>query len=332
MVPTRSSYVDSSSAVSHTKNTVCYSTRSSPFYTAAMAVDTVLKMEREASSGIDVLIAGAGLAGLFAAIELYRQGHTVSIIEGKSAMEGLGDFVGIAPSATRQFKKWPGMAETYRDIIYRPALALYKHDGELIGGPFSIKEGIDHIPTPVSRPKLIGSLYDYVCSLGIPVTFNKPVADYYEDLERKRAGAITDEGERIEADLVIAADGVGSKSWKSVSGEDSRPRSSGFSVYRVAYPTKIAFENPDVARSFDLTDEGDDICRVYLGYNTHGIVLVSREMTTWFLTHKVSDAGRGAVVNPLHSMICQAHNHRTKRAPPRSSGTGVWMLLMFSTP
>ena len=167
-------------------------------------------------------------------------------------------------------------------------MAMYKYDGELLGGPFSIREGIDHIPTPCSRPKLIGALYDQVLSLGISVTFGKPVVDYYEDLETGKAGAITDQDERFEADLIIAADGVGSKSWKVVSGEDSKPKSSGFSVYRVAYPTKLAFESSLVKERFALTEGGDDICRVYLGKNTHGIVLISPETTTWFLTHKVS--------------------------------------------
>ena len=173
-------------------------------------------------------------------------------------------------------------------IIYRPCLSLHKHNGELLGGPFSIKEGIDHIPTPVSRPKLIGMLYDYVVQLGIPVTFGKRAGDYFEDLDRNRAGIITEEGERLEADLVVAADGVGSKSWRAVSGQDTEPKSSGFSVYRVAYRTKLAFESPNVSKNFVLEEGGDDICRVWLGKNTHAIVLVSPDTTTWFLTHKVS--------------------------------------------
>ena len=173
-------------------------------------------------------------------------------------------------------------------LIYRPCLSLHKHDGELLGGPFSIKEGIDHIPTPVSRPKLIGMLFDYVLQLGISVTFGKRAVEFFEDLDRNKAGILTDKGERLEADLVVAADGVGSKSWKAVSGQDSSPKSSGFSVYRVAYPTKLAFESTNVSKNFVLEEGGDDICRVWLGKNTHAIVLVSPETTTWFLTHKVS--------------------------------------------
>jgi 2-polyprenyl-6-methoxyphenol hydroxylase-like FAD-dependent oxidoreductase len=165
---------------------------------------------------------------------------------------------------------------------------MHKYDGELLGGPFVQKAGFDSIPTPVSRPKLISMLYDYVHMIGIPVAFGKRVIDYYEKLDEGKAGAITDEGEEIEGDLVIAADGVASKSWKAVSGKDSKAQSSGFSVYRVVYPTELALRNPLIASNFPLSEGGDDICRVWLGKNTHAIVLVSPENTTWFLTHKVS--------------------------------------------
>ena len=47
-------------------------------------------MVLEQPSGIDVLVVGAGLGGMVAAIELKRQGHKVSIIESKPKLEGLG--------------------------------------------------------------------------------------------------------------------------------------------------------------------------------------------------------------------------------------------------
>ena len=47
-------------------------------------------MRREALSDIDVLIVGAGLGGLYAAIECYRQGHSPRIIESKNEVERLG--------------------------------------------------------------------------------------------------------------------------------------------------------------------------------------------------------------------------------------------------
>ena len=111
-----------------------------------------------------------------------------------------GDFVGIGPSVTNQFQKWPGMAATYSSIIYRPAMTMFAHDGTFVGGPFVLSESSHYRPVPVSRPKLIRALYDYATSLGIPILFGKRVVDYEESNETNRAYAITDKGERFEAD------------------------------------------------------------------------------------------------------------------------------------
>ncbi|KAL2786097.1 monooxygenase [Aspergillus keveii] len=251
-----------------------------------MVFANCLPPERHPETNIRVLVVGAGLGGLFCAIELWRHGHSVQVIEMKNEIEGLGDFVGIAPSATRQMAKWPGMLEVYNSIIYRPSLAIYKHDGELLGGPFPIQEGVDHLPTPVSRPKLIKTLYEYVRLLGIRVSFGKKVVEYYEVLDKKHAGVVTENQEQFEADLVIAADGVGSVSWKQTAGQVEAPRSSGFSVFRVAYPTSLTYQNPMLAEQYALKEGDDDICNLFLGKNTHGIILVARDTTTWMLTHK----------------------------------------------
>lgn len=48
-------------------------------------------MQREALSDIDVLIVGAGLGGLVAAIECYRQGHSPRVVESRNDVEGLGE-------------------------------------------------------------------------------------------------------------------------------------------------------------------------------------------------------------------------------------------------
>lgn len=49
------------------------------------------KMNREQPSNINVLVVGAGLGGLYAAIELHRQGHIVKVVEGKCQIEPLGE-------------------------------------------------------------------------------------------------------------------------------------------------------------------------------------------------------------------------------------------------
>ena len=47
-------------------------------------------MERQPPSGIDILVVGAGLGGLFTAVELFRQGHSVRVVESKDEIETIG--------------------------------------------------------------------------------------------------------------------------------------------------------------------------------------------------------------------------------------------------
>ncbi|KAK5062912.1 hypothetical protein LTR84_004988 [Exophiala bonariae] len=246
----------------------------------------VHKMKREALSHIDILIVGAGLGGLYAAIECYRQGHSPRVIESKPELEALGDFVGIGPSVTNQFQKWPGMQETYSNIIYRPSMNLLTHDGTFIGGPFELSESSDYRPVPVGRPKLIAALYNYTMSLGIPVIFGKRVIDYEESKETRRAYAITDEGERFESDVVVAADGIGSKVGKVMTGKEVRAISSGISAYRVTYPTEILRGDPFLAKQYPFKPGDPDYCEVYMSPEGQMITLISPELTTWLLTHK----------------------------------------------
>ena len=198
-----------------------------------------------------------------------------------------GDFVGIGPSVTNQFQKWPDMKKTYSSIVYRPAMNLFAYDGTFVGGPFQLSEASHYRPVPVSRPKLIRALYNYVTSLGIPVIFGKRVVDYEESDETNRAYAVTDKGERFEADVVVAADGIGSKVAKVMIGENVKAISSGYSVYRVTYPTKLLQEDPFLAEQYPLREGDPDYCQVYIGPTGQMIILVAPENTTWLYTHEV---------------------------------------------
>ena len=58
-----------------------------------MVAELAPDLKRGLSTGLDVLIVGGGLGGLFAAVEMCRQGHNVRVVEGKTGIEGLGESV-----------------------------------------------------------------------------------------------------------------------------------------------------------------------------------------------------------------------------------------------
>lgn len=70
-----------------------------------------------------------------AALECWRKGHTVRILERSPSPIETGDFFTIGPSATRAFRSWPDMIEENERIAYDPWVSYHKHTGECIIPP-----------------------------------------------------------------------------------------------------------------------------------------------------------------------------------------------------
>jgi 2-polyprenyl-6-methoxyphenol hydroxylase-like FAD-dependent oxidoreductase len=180
-------------------------------------------------------------------------------------------FMGL--SATKFMKHWPELAEEYDEIsLHNAWIETFKHDGESMIKPLKVAErlraaGLDPNTPPGTfqmRPLVYKMFVRQVEKLGINIEFNQRVVDYFEDEEAGRGGAITDDGKRYEADLVIAADGVGSKSQKLVGGQ-VRAQKSGRAMWRASFPRKALDKNPEVKAFFDLVNGTDPIVRTWLG-------------------------------------------------------------------
>lgn len=84
-------------------------------------------------SGIDIVIVGTGFAGLTAAMECVRKGHSVRVLERNASINTTGDMFFMGLAATRFFKHWPEMAKEYEAISLRDTrMETYKHSGELM--------------------------------------------------------------------------------------------------------------------------------------------------------------------------------------------------------
>ncbi|OQD99261.1 hypothetical protein PENSOL_c007G06773 [Penicillium solitum] len=236
-------------------------------------------MKREEDTGISILVVGGGIAGLSFAIEAHHKGHNVRVIERRPRGETFGEMIVITTPALHTPKKWPGFMERARQEGVAPVLNMKKFDGTLIG-TFPIGDPKD-LSLAIYRSKLHNVLHEYVSQLGIPVEFSATAADFFEGEDH--GGVIMSDGRRLTADVVVAADGVGTKSWASVVGSKEAPISSGFILYRVTFPAAPALENPVIAKEL----EGfRDRAFLHAGPGAHVVTCKSENEICWMLTRR----------------------------------------------
>lgn len=171
--------------------------------------------------------------------------------------------------------------ESARREAGAPFVTMKKFDGATVG---TFPVGDPENPSlPIYRSTLHGMLHDYASDLGIKIEFGCTGTEYFETQDR--GGVVLSDGRRFEADVVVAADGVGSKSWGLVLGDEAQPISSGFVLYRVSFPNEKALENPIIAKEFEgFQDRGI----LHAGPGAHMVTYKSEKDICWLLTCRVS--------------------------------------------
>jgi len=139
------------------------------------------------------------------------------------------------------------------------------------------------------RAEMHQVIYEYAVSLGIDVRFGHTVQEYYEDEASGKAGVrVEAKGEvrNIEADLVVAADGVKSKARKYILGYDDKPRSSGYAVYRAWFNGQE--QGVDTDPLTDYLTKGEDAFFGWIGRDVHFLASSAKggKEISWVITRK----------------------------------------------
>ncbi|KAE9961681.1 hypothetical protein BLS_001539 [Venturia inaequalis] len=250
------------------------------------------------STGIEVLIIGTGPAGITAAIECVRKGHKVRVLErNKTEINTGGDIFFLGRSATQFLVHWPELAREYDSVSLRNAwIETLKHSGEQMVKPMRASDrlraqGLDpDTPSPGNiqmRPVIYQILLNQLKRLGIKVEYGQQVTEYFESKDYTRAGVITRGGQTCEADIVIAADGIGSVSQRIVGGRELKAKSSGRAMWRAKFPIHHLDRNPGVKQYFEMAgDKGDEpILRFFFGPSTYALTLSLSDTIVWALNH-----------------------------------------------
>lgn len=235
------------------------------------------------SSGIRVIVVGAGFAGLAAAIECDRKGHHVTILDKVSELKPLGDIISFGQNAGRIFAKWPGIMEQFESIIHQSnSLTYHSWRGDAVTTQHFASE-LDTWGRRVNghRAELHRIVFEHAKQRGIEIRVGRHVTGYFET--DSEAGVLCDDGDKYTADVVLAAEGVKSPGRRIVLGFDDKPQPSGYAIYRAWFSTEKLKENP-LTRRFVEGDSHNG----WIGRDIHFLAAAIKggAEISWVCTHK----------------------------------------------
>lgn len=239
---------------------------------------------KAAPSGIRVVIVGAGFAGLTAAIECVRKGHTALILESyKSTNVQLGDIISFGSNSSRIFHSWPGVPEKLLPICHvSDHITFNDWRGEHIYTQYWEDEE-DRFGKRYNghRGEIHKILFDYAVEHGVDIRLGQQVTEYFET---ETEASVIANGERIVGDVVLGADGVRSKARTLVLGYDDKPKPSGYAVYRAWMDSSELAKN-DLTK--DLVIHGDTHVG-WLGPDIHFLAasIKGGKEFSWVCTHR----------------------------------------------
>lgn len=212
----------------------------------------MVEYARLPSSGIKVIIVGAGFAGLCAAIECDRKGHEVVLLEKVKNLKALGDIISFSSNSGRIFERWESVVEYLDPIIHKSdGLNFHSWEGEFMTRQVWDAESKYGRRINGHRAEIHEIVLRHARGRGIDVRLGQNVTDYFESNDE--AGVIVN-GEKLTADCVLAAEGVKSGGRKIVLGLEDRPKASGYAVWRAWFPADELAKNE---RTRHLVDSGD---------------------------------------------------------------------------
>jgi salicylate hydroxylase len=209
----------------------------------------------------EVLIAGAGIGGLTAALALARQGFGVKLFEQAEKLEETGAGIQLSPNATRVLLAL-GIADRLKPAIVEP-VAIRLRAGRSgrdiatmpLGGPMRERYGAPY--WVIHRADLQKVLLEAVAdeprialALGAKIDgFTADAAGVHASVARGNASA------QYDGSALIGADGLWSRV-QALLGDNAQPRFAGRSAFRAVVPAA-------------LLQDGEPVVNLWIGPDGH---------------------------------------------------------------
>ena len=190
-----------------------------------------------------VLIAGAGIGGLTAALALAREGFRVRLLEGAETPQAAGAGIQLSPNATRILLSL-GLGPRLAVAAVAPrAIRMRSAARGRVLAEMPLGPGRDGAPYwVIHRADLYRALFDAVAATpAVTLTLGARVRDFHSDGAAVRA-SVGDGGQEEghhEGAILIGADGLWSRLRTLLLG-GGEPRFSGRCAFRAVVPAEIA--------------------------------------------------------------------------------------------
>ncbi|WP_458242547.1 FAD-dependent monooxygenase [Streptomyces sp. MAI_2237] len=181
------------------------------------------------------VVIGGGIGGLTAAAALHRRGVQVTVLERAGSLEPVGAAVSLAPNALRALDVI-GVGDEIRE------LAAWQGDGGLRtpSGRWLSRTSAEAAARRFGGPLVLlhrATLIDSLAALLPPGTVRTDAAATLADPgDTGRPARVRTRDGELEADLVVAADGIHSAVRERLFPEHPGPVFSGFTTWRVVVP------------------------------------------------------------------------------------------------
>ncbi|KAA8644928.1 uncharacterized protein ATNIH1004_009139 [Aspergillus tanneri] len=253
----------------------------------AATISIKKQQNRTESCKMQILVVGAGLAGLGSAISCSLAGHEVHVLEAAQEIREVGAGIQVLPNSSRVLQHW-GLEEALQPHMTSPRVCNFLGwKGNFISS-LDFHESEKQFPgtwyRDFHRADLQRCLVDRAVELGVRLTCNTRIEDITVHADGVTVTATAADGRQWSADLVIGADGVFGNLTEGLLGRSNPPVKTGDLAYRLLLSAEEMRRDPELVAFVE-----DPQVNYWLGPDAHAVNYVLRTKNMFNMVLLVPD-------------------------------------------